>query len=89
MADLVDGLTKLTDIPFEDREEESIENLRKMFLAMSKDIRVIFIKLCIEETKLDFIDKYNEIELNKYMQEVTDIYFPICQKNSTKASSMT
>ena len=43
---LVDGLTKLVQIPFEDKEEKHIENLRKMLLAMSKDIRVIFIKLC-------------------------------------------
>ena len=43
---LVDGLTKLVHIPFEDKEEKHIENLRKMFLAMSRDIRVIFIKLC-------------------------------------------
>lgn len=46
VAVLVDGLTKLVQIPFEDKEDEHIENLRKMFLAMSKDIRVIFIKLC-------------------------------------------
>ncbi|MBE6642349.1 MAG: bifunctional (p)ppGpp synthetase/guanosine-3',5'-bis(diphosphate) 3'-pyrophosphohydrolase [Ruminococcaceae bacterium] len=45
-AMLVDGLTKLVRIPFEDKEEEHMENLRKMFLAMSRDIRVIFIKLC-------------------------------------------
>ncbi|MBE6544331.1 MAG: bifunctional (p)ppGpp synthetase/guanosine-3',5'-bis(diphosphate) 3'-pyrophosphohydrolase, partial [Ruminococcaceae bacterium] len=46
VALLVDGLTKLVKIPFDDKEEEHIENLRKMFLAMSKDVRVIFIKLC-------------------------------------------
>ncbi|MBO4769171.1 MAG: bifunctional (p)ppGpp synthetase/guanosine-3',5'-bis(diphosphate) 3'-pyrophosphohydrolase [Clostridia bacterium] len=46
VARLVDGLTKMVQIPFEDKEEEHIENLRKMFLAMSKDVRVIFIKLC-------------------------------------------
>jgi (p)ppGpp synthetase, RelA/SpoT family len=46
VAELVDGLTKLVQIPFADKEDEHIENLRKMFLAMSKDVRVIFIKLC-------------------------------------------
>jgi len=46
VAVLVDGLTKLVRIPFEDKEEEHMENLRKMFLAMSRDVRVIFIKLC-------------------------------------------
>ncbi len=46
VAVLVDGLTKLVQIPFEDKEEEHVENLRKMFLAMSRDVRVVFIKLC-------------------------------------------
>ncbi len=46
VAMLVDGLTKLVNLRVEDKEEAHIENLRKMLLAMSKDIRVIFIKLC-------------------------------------------
>ncbi len=43
---LVDGLTKLVTLNVEDKEEAHIENIRKMLLAMSKDVRVIFIKLC-------------------------------------------
>ncbi len=43
---LVDGLTKLSTINVEDKEETQIENIRRMLLAMSKDIRVIFVKLC-------------------------------------------
>ncbi|MBO5204262.1 MAG: bifunctional (p)ppGpp synthetase/guanosine-3',5'-bis(diphosphate) 3'-pyrophosphohydrolase [Clostridia bacterium] len=46
VAMLVDGLTKLVPLYIEDKEEAHIENLRKMLLAMSKDVRVIFIKLC-------------------------------------------
>ena len=47
VALLVDGLTKIVvNLNLEDKEEAHIENLRKMLLAMSKDIRVIFIKLC-------------------------------------------
>ena len=46
VAMLVDGLTKIVMMQVEDKEEAHIENLRKMLLAMSKDIRVIFIKLC-------------------------------------------
>ena len=46
VAMLVDGLTKLVTLYIEDKEEAHIENLRKMLLAMSKDVRVIFIKLC-------------------------------------------
>ena len=46
VALLVDGLTKLVSLHVEDKEERQIESLRKMLLAMSKDVRVIFIKLC-------------------------------------------
>ena len=45
VAMLVDGLTKLENINIQDKEEAQMENIRKMLLAMSKDIRVIFIKL--------------------------------------------
>ncbi len=46
VALIVDGLTKLVSLQIEDKEEAHIENIRKMLFAMSKDIRVIFIKLC-------------------------------------------
>jgi len=46
VAVLVDGLTKIVTLQVEDKEEAHIENLRKMLLAMSRDVRVIFIKLC-------------------------------------------
>ncbi|HEV8020145.1 MAG TPA: HD domain-containing protein, partial [Candidatus Lustribacter sp.] len=45
IASLVDGVTKLTRIPYQTKEDAQVENLRKMFLAMAKDIRVIIIKL--------------------------------------------
>ncbi len=46
VAILVDGLTKIIQVQVADKEEAHIENIRKMLLAMNKDIRVIFIKLC-------------------------------------------
>ena len=59
--------------------QEQLENIKKMFIALAKDIRVIIIKLCIEEAKLNFLDKFSDIELEKYMKEVSDVYFPISQ----------
>ena len=46
MALLVYGVNKLVQVPFSSREEQQAENLRKMLLAMSKDVRVMLIKLC-------------------------------------------
>ena len=45
IAALVDGVTKLTRIPYQSKEDAQVENLRKMFMAMARDIRVIIIKL--------------------------------------------
>ena len=47
VATLVDGVTKIEKIPFSSREEQQAENVRKMLLAMSQDIRVIIIKLAL------------------------------------------
>ena len=45
IADLVEGVSKLTRVQYTSQEDEQVENLRKMLLAMAKDIRVIFIKI--------------------------------------------
>ena len=59
--------------------QEQLENIKKMFIALAKDIRLIIIKLCIEVSKMDFLDKMNDIEKATYMQQVQDVYFPISQ----------
>ena len=80
VAELVDGLTKLTDIPFEDKEEESIENLRKMFLAMSKDIRVIFVKLCDRLHNMRTLDARSEKKQRSIALETMHVYAPLAHR---------
>lgn len=59
--------------------QEQLENIKNMFIALAKDIRVVIIKLCIEVSKLSFLDTMSEDEVSIFMQEINDIYFPICQ----------
>ena len=80
VAELVDGLTKLVQIPFEDKEEEHIENLRKMFLAMSKDIRVIFIKLCDRLHNMRTLDACPEDKRRLTALETMHVYAPLAHR---------
>ncbi len=80
VAELVDGLTKLVAIPFEDKEEEHIENLRKMFLAMSKDIRVIFIKLCDRLHNMRTLSSHTEEKQRLIALETMHVYAPLAHR---------
>ncbi len=80
VADLVDGLTKLTDIHFENKETESIENLRKMFLAMSKDIRVIFIKLADRLHNMRTLSAKSESRQRSIALETMHVYAPLAHR---------
>ncbi len=77
VADLVDGVSKLTHLEFESRLEAQAENFRKMMLAMVKDIRVIIIKLA------DRLHNMRTLEVMKYKKrkriarETLDIYAPM------------
>lgn len=77
---LVDGLTKLVQIPFEDKEEEHVENLRKMFLAMSKDIRVIFIKLCDRLHNMRTLDAKRPEKQRMTALETMYVYAPLAHR---------
>lgn len=80
VADLVDGVTKLLHIPFETKQDESIENLRKMFLAMSKDLRVIFIKLADRLHNMRTLDYRTEQKQRVIALETMHVYAPLAHR---------
>ena len=77
---LVDGLTKLVQLNIEDKEEAEIENLRKMFLAMSKDIRVIFIKLCDRLHNMRTLDAKPEPKRRITALETMHVFAPLAHR---------
>lgn len=80
VAMLVDGLTKLVPLSIEDKEEAEIENLRKMFLAMSKDIRVIFIKLCDRLHNMRTLSAKPEDKRRMTALETMHVYAPLAHR---------
>ncbi len=80
VAMLVDGLTKLVHIKIEDKDEAEIENLRKMFLAMSKDIRVIFIKLCDRLHNMRTLDAKPEPKRRVTALETMHVFAPLAHR---------
>ena len=80
VAMLVDGLTKLVLIDVEDKQEANIENIRKMLLAMSKDIRVIFIKLCDRLHNMRTLSAKREERQRAIALETMYIYAPLAHR---------
>ena len=77
VAELVDGVTKLGKIHFSSLEEEQAENLRKMLLAMSKDIRVMLIKLCDRMHNMRTMDSMPAQRQRDKSLETMEVYAPI------------
>ncbi len=77
---LVDGLTKLVAIQVEDKEEAHIENIRKMLFAMSKDIRVIFIKLCDRLHNMRTLSAKREEKQRITALETMQVYAPLAHR---------
>jgi GTP pyrophosphokinase len=80
ISGLVDGLTKLSRMTFEKREDHEAENFRKMILAMGKDIRVILIKLSDRLHNMRTLGALSAEKQKKVAKETLDIYAPLANR---------
>ena len=80
IAHVVEGVTKISTIPFSSSEERQAENFRKMLLAMVDDMRVIMVKLADRLHNMRTLEHLDEVQRVKIAQETLDIYAPIANR---------
>ncbi|MCL2776317.1 MAG: bifunctional (p)ppGpp synthetase/guanosine-3',5'-bis(diphosphate) 3'-pyrophosphohydrolase [Oscillospiraceae bacterium] len=80
IASLVDGLTKLKGMRFDTKEEESVQNLRKMFFAMAKDPRVMFVKLCDRLHNMRTISSMPDNKQKTIALETMHVFAPVAHR---------
>jgi GTP pyrophosphokinase len=80
VASLVEGVTKLSGLHFDSREAAQAENFRKMLLSMSKDLRVIFIKLADRLHNMRTIEFLKGDRARRIAEETRDIYAPLAHR---------
>ena len=80
IADLVEGVSKLTRIQYATKEDEQMENLRKMLIAMSKDIRVILIKISDRLHNMRTMEYQSPAKQKQKSLETMEIYAPIAHR---------
>lgn len=80
VARLVEGVTKIGQIPFKTDEEKQAENFRKMVLSMADDIRVVFIKLADRLHNMQTLEALSQDKQRKIAQETMEIYAPLANR---------